>query len=166
MHLAINLVHKHFIFLIIWKKQFRVNRTWSKITNGRRQPLGYLQSVVQKLNPKQPEINPEPGATACKPNAPATDHASTAPNRRSIIAVITVEPADKIPFVYNCMQTRLRGQYNGKWPITLVCVSRPLVTVITAFHLCCYLVTMAIWPLATRLIPPFCASLLDKAASQ
>ena len=30
------------------------------------------------------------------------------------IAVITVEPADKIFFVYNCMQTRLRGQYNGK----------------------------------------------------
>ena len=27
------------------------------------------------------------------------------------IAVITVEPADKISFVYNCMQTKLRGQY-------------------------------------------------------
>ena len=50
----------------------------------------------------------------------------------SAIAVITVEPADKISFVYNCMQTRLRGRYNGKWPISLVCVSRPLVTVITA----------------------------------
>ena len=48
------------------------------------------------------------------------------------MAVITVEPADKIYFVYNCMQTRLRGQYNGKWPISLVCVSRPLVTVIAA----------------------------------
>ena len=48
------------------------------------------------------------------------------------IAVITVEPADKISFVYNFMQTRLRGQYNGKWPISLVCVSRPLVTVIAA----------------------------------
>ena len=32
----------------------------------------------------------------------------------SAIAVITVEPADKISFVYNCMKTRLRGQYNGK----------------------------------------------------
>ena len=32
------------------------------------------------------------------------------------------------------MQTRLRGQYNGKWPISLVCVSRPLVTVITAIY--------------------------------
>ena len=32
----------------------------------------------------------------------------------ALIAVITVEPADKISFVYNCMQTRLRGQYNGK----------------------------------------------------
>ena len=31
-----------------------------------------------------------------------------------LIAVITVEPTDKIPFVYNCLQTRLRGQYNGK----------------------------------------------------
>ena len=31
-----------------------------------------------------------------------------------IIAVITVEPADKISFVYNCMQTRVKGQYNGK----------------------------------------------------
>ena len=50
------------------------------------------------------------------------------------IAVITVEPADKIRFVYNCLQTRLRGQYNGKWHISLVCVSRPLVTVITAIE--------------------------------
>ena len=33
---------------------------------------------------------------------------------RSPIAVITVEPPDKISFVYNCMHTRLRGQYNGK----------------------------------------------------
>ena len=48
------------------------------------------------------------------------------------ITVITVEPADKIAFVYNCMQTRLRGQYNGKRPISLACVSRPLVTEITA----------------------------------
>ena len=31
-----------------------------------------------------------------------------------VIAVITVEPADKISFVYNCMQTRVKGQYNGK----------------------------------------------------
>jgi len=52
-----------------------------------------------------------------------------------LIAVITVEPADKISFVYNCMHTRLRGQYNGKWSISLVYVSRPLVTVITAICL-------------------------------
>ena len=51
-----------------------------------------------------------------------------------LIAVITVEPADKISFVYNWMQTRLRGQYNGKWPISLVRVSRPLITVITAIR--------------------------------
>ena len=31
-----------------------------------------------------------------------------------IIAVITVEPADKTSFVCNCMKTRLKGQYNGK----------------------------------------------------
>ena len=37
-------------------------------------------------------------------------------------------------FVHHCMQTRLRAQYNGKWPISLVCVSRPLVTVITAIE--------------------------------
>ena len=30
------------------------------------------------------------------------------------IAVITVEPADKVSFVYNCMETRLRGEYSGK----------------------------------------------------
>ena len=34
--------------------------------------------------------------------------------KAELIPVITVEPADKISFVYNCMQTRLRGQYNGK----------------------------------------------------
>ena len=51
-------------------------------------------------------------------------------NSHCSIAVITVEPADKISFVYNCMQTSLRGQYNGKWTISLVCVSRPLVTII------------------------------------
>ena len=31
-----------------------------------------------------------------------------------LIAVMTVKPADKISFVYNSMQTRPRGQYNGK----------------------------------------------------
>ena len=33
-----------------------------------------------------------------------------------------------------CLQLHAneRGQYNGKWPISLACVSRPLVTVITA----------------------------------
>ena len=48
------------------------------------------------------------------------------------IAVITVEPAGNTSFVYTCMQTRLKGQYNGKWPIRLVCVSKLLITVITA----------------------------------
>ena len=83
-------------------------------------------------------------------------------NRRSTIAVITVEPADKISFVYNWMQTRLRGQYNGKWPISLVCVSRPLVTVITAIDIRCspqqhFLKQLytGIWLLWTCLIPNF-----------
>ena len=37
-----------------------------------------------------------------------------------------------LSFVYKCMQTRLG--VNGKWPIGLVCVSRPLITVITAIQ--------------------------------
>ena len=53
-------------------------------------------------------------------------------NWQAGVAVITVEPADKLSFVYNFMQTRLMRQYNGKLPISLVLVSRPLVTVITA----------------------------------
>ena len=48
------------------------------------------------------------------------------------IAVITVEPAGKVSFVLGCIQTRLMGQYNGKWPISLVYMSKPLITVITA----------------------------------
>ena len=58
------------------------------------------------------------------------------------IAVITVEPADKTSFVYSCIQTRLRGQYNGKWPISLVCVSKPLITVITAIELKAFVVVV------------------------
>ena len=52
--------------------------------------------------------------------------------RISLIAVITVEPACKASFVLGCIQTRLMGQYNGKWPISLVYMSKPLMTVITA----------------------------------
>ena len=52
--------------------------------------------------------------------------------QQNLIAVITVEPAGKAPFVLGCIQTRLVGQYNGKWPISLVYMSKPLVTVITA----------------------------------
>ena len=48
------------------------------------------------------------------------------------IAVITVEPPGKSSFVLGCIQTRLMGQYNGKWPISLVYMSKPLITVITA----------------------------------
>ena len=50
------------------------------------------------------------------------------------IAVITVEPAGKASFVLGCIQTRLMGQYNGKWPISLVYMSKPLITVIAAIE--------------------------------
>ena len=41
------------------------------------------------------------------------------------IAVIMVEPADKISFVYNCMQTRLRGKKMGNDPLaSFVCQDR------------------------------------------
>ena len=41
------------------------------------------------------------------------------------IAVITVEPADKISFVYSCMETRLRGQTMGNDPLaSFVCQER------------------------------------------
>ena len=40
--------------------------------------------------------------------------------------VIAVERAGKTSFVHSCMQ------YNGKWPIYLVYVSKPMVTTITA----------------------------------
>ena len=56
----------------------------------------------------------------------------TAITYRILMAVITVDPADKTSFVYSCMQTRLMGQYNGNRPISLVCVSKPLITVVTA----------------------------------
>ena len=48
-------------------------------------------------------------------------------------AAITDEPAGKGFFVYSCMQTRLMAQYNGIWPISLVYMSKPLITVTTAF---------------------------------
>ena len=44
----------------------------------------------------------------------------------------TIKPAGKASFVYSCMQTRLMAQYNDKWPISLVCVSKPLMTATTA----------------------------------
>ena len=47
-------------------------------------------------------------------------------------AFVTVEPSGKASFVYSYMQTKLNGQYNGKWPISLACVSKPLITVMTS----------------------------------
>ena len=48
------------------------------------------------------------------------------------IAVIAVAPTGKASFVYSYAQTRLMGQYNGKWPLSLVYVLKPLITVIGA----------------------------------
>mgnify|MGYP006973386230 CR=1 FL=1 len=59
-------------------------------------------------------------------------------NRWAIIAVIAVAPTDRASFVYSYVQTRLKGQYNGKWPFSLVFVLKPLITPIRAilgFHM-------------------------------
>ena len=48
------------------------------------------------------------------------------------IAVIAVAPTDRTSFVYSYVQTRLKGQYNGKWPFSLVYVLKPLITPIRA----------------------------------
>ena len=65
------------------------------------------------------------------------------PQSRFPIAVIAVEPAGKASFVLGCIQTRLMGQYNGKWPISLVYMSKPLITVITAIALVeCWIIWM------------------------
>ena len=50
----------------------------------------------------------------------------------SVIAVIAVAPTGKASFVYSYVQTRLKGQYNGKWPFSLVYVLQPLITPIRA----------------------------------
>ena len=50
------------------------------------------------------------------------------------IAVIAVAPTGKASFVYSYIQTRLRGQYNGKWPFSLVYVLKPLITAIRAIN--------------------------------
>ena len=47
-------------------------------------------------------------------------------------AVIPIEPAIEAPFVSNCIQTSLVGQYNTKWSISLVYVRKPLINVIRA----------------------------------
>ena len=51
------------------------------------------------------------------------------------MAVITVEPAGKTSVVYSYMQARLMSQLNGEWLMSLVCVSKPLITVyVTMTH--------------------------------
>ena len=48
------------------------------------------------------------------------------------VAFSAVEPTGKASFVSSCMRTRLMGQCIGKWPNSLVSVTKPLLTVITA----------------------------------
>ena len=52
------------------------------------------------------------------------------------MVVITVELTSKASFVYNCMPTKLMGQYNAKWHISLIYVSKPVIPVISAIALC------------------------------
>ena len=54
--------------------------------------------------------------------------------RKSSIVVISVDPAGKASFVQGSMQRRFMGQHNGKGPICLVYVSKPLMAVITAHN--------------------------------
>ena len=59
-------------------------------------------------------------------------HKSVAQDAKAIMALIAIEPAVKAPFVWNSRQTSLMGQYNTKWPISLVYVLKPLINVIRA----------------------------------
>ena len=54
-HLAIKLVYRHPTFNNV--KETTLTETLLRTPTGRRQPDGYLQSVVE-LNPGQPETNP------------------------------------------------------------------------------------------------------------
>ena len=60
------------------------------------------------------------------------DFFSRALSKFQVIAVIAVTPTGKASFVYSYVQTRLKGQYNGKWPFSLVSVLKPLITPIRA----------------------------------
>jgi len=51
---------------------------------------------------------------------------------RLSIAVIAIAPMRKALCVYSYVQTRLMGQCNGKWPISLLYVLKPLITAIRA----------------------------------
>ena len=53
-HLAITLVHRHSTFNNYERNNSNLTETLSRTPNGRRQPVGYLQSVVE-LNPGQAE---------------------------------------------------------------------------------------------------------------
>ena len=48
------------------------------------------------------------------------------------VAVIAVAPTGKASFVCSSVQTRVRGQYNGKWSFSLVYMLKPLTTAIRA----------------------------------
>ena len=46
--------------------------------------------------------------------------------RQKQLSVTTIEFAGKASIPYSCMHTRLMARYDGKWPISLVDVSKPL----------------------------------------
>ena len=47
------------------------------------------------------------------------------------IGVIAVEPGDKASFVHSCIQMRLMGQHNENGPISLIYLSKLLITAVT-----------------------------------
>ena len=51
-------------------------------------------------------------------------------NPEASIAVFAVASTGRASFVYRYVQTKLRGQYNGKWPFSLIYVLKPLITAI------------------------------------
>ena len=59
-------------------------------------------------------------------------HLGCSYNTRARSLIVAVAPKGKASFVYSYVQTRLMGQYNGKWPISVVYVLKPLITAIRA----------------------------------
>ena len=74
-HLAIKLVYRYSTVNKVKLTIGKLNRNILRTPTGRRQPVGYLQSMVElTVNKSKPEVITgfEPGAAACKPNALTT----------------------------------------------------------------------------------------------